>query len=191
MTPHHDEPAPDGDSAGFSARLERWAAEARIDEAALSRARERWLREVAEQEATFAGVLTDLAERRTPVTVQVQGGRRHHGVVRGLGADFVVLGLSSGADVLVAAASVSTVRTGPDLGATLGDRSVGTDLRLADILTELAIGREPVVLVTRDGETIAGQLRSVGRDVLVLRTDAEHPATAYVPLTAVTEVTLA
>lgn len=175
----------------FTTRLDRWVAEARINEAALQRSREHWLREAAQQEATLAGVLADLAERRIPLTVHTSGGRRHHGIIRVIGTDFVALGLRSGADVLLAIAAIGVVRTAPAVEPTVGDRMLATRLRLADVLAQLAADRERVLLVTREGDdAVAGQLRSVGHDVAVLRTDAERPATAYVPLDAISEVTI-
>lgn len=179
-----------GGSAGFAAHLDRWVAEARISEAALGRARERWLREVAEQEATLAGVLADLAERQTTVSVRLRGGRRHHGTISAVGADFVVVGQTMGVDLLIRVAAIATVGTAPDVGATIGDRTVGTELRLADVLAELAADRERVVVATEAGELLAGQLRSVGHDVAVLRTETVPPATAYLPLAAIVEVSL-
>src|SRR3546814_9710109 len=75
----------------FTSRLDRWVAEARVDQAAQGRARERWLRTIAEEEATFAGVLADLAERASGVALSTTAGRRHRGSIGGLGADFVAL----------------------------------------------------------------------------------------------------
>jgi hypothetical protein len=67
---------------------------------------------------------------------------------------------------------------------------VSTELRLTDVLVELATDHERVRLVTKAGETVTGVLRSVGHDVVVLRTDADPPGTAYVPQGAVVEVTI-
>ncbi|MGH9005512.1 MAG: hypothetical protein ACRDYV_20495, partial [Acidimicrobiia bacterium] len=53
----------------LDARLQRWATEARVDEAARRRSREWWLRRQAEEGATLAGVLADLLEAGTAVTV--------------------------------------------------------------------------------------------------------------------------
>lgn len=175
----------------FAARLDRWVADARVDEAALQRSRERWLREVAEQEATVSGVLADLAERRVALTVRTGAGRRHHGTIGVVGADFVALQLAAGAEVLLAVRGIGVVRTAPTVDAALGDRVVATDLRLADVLSELAVDREQVLLVTTAGDdAVAGRLRSVGQDVVVLRTTTEPPATAYVPLAAIGEVAI-
>src|SRR5262245_6119327 len=89
----------------LAARLDRWVAEARVDEAARRRSRERWLRRQAEEESTVAGVLVDLLERGRPVTVHTRQGRRHHGEVRALGADFVAVATGQGT-VLVALAAL-------------------------------------------------------------------------------------
>jgi hypothetical protein len=188
--------APDGlvrgaDAGSFSARLERWVAEARVDDAAAQRSRERWLREVAEQEATLAGVLADLAERRTAVAVRTSAGRQHHGTIKVIGVDFVALRLASGTELLLAVRGLGVVRTAPAVDAALGDRAVATELRLADVLAELAAERERVLLLTTSGgDAVAGVLRSVGQDVVVLRTDAERPGTAYVHLAAIGEVAI-
>lgn len=180
-----------GASGSFTARLDRWVADARVDAAALARARERWLREVAEQEATVPGVLADLAERRTAVAIRTSAGRRHLGVVEVIGADFVALRPSAGPDVLLAVRGLGVIRTAPTVDAALGDRVVATDLRLGDVLTELAADRERVLVVTLTGDdAVSGRLRSVGQDVVVLRTEADQPGTAYVPLAAIGEVTI-
>lgn len=176
-------------SASFGARLDRWVAEARVDEAAVQRSRERWLREVADQEATLSGMLTDLAERRAGVTIDA-GGRRHHGVIDAIGVDFVAVRVASGPDVLLASSAIQVLRTAPEVAAAAGDRMVTTDLRLADVLAELAADRERVRLLTSAGQAVAGVLRSVGRDVVVLRTDTAPPGTAYVPRGAIVEVTI-
>lgn len=178
-------------SGSFTARLDRWVADARVDAAALQRSRERWLRDVAEQEATLAGVLADLAERRVAVTVRTSAGRRHHGEVHVIGADFVAVQTASGSDVLVALDAVVGVRTAPTSKTALGDRVLGTELRLADVLRELAADRERVLLVSRTGDdAVAGALRSVGQDVVVVRVDGDPPGTAYVPFRVIGEVSI-
>lgn len=176
-------------TVGFTARLERWVAEARVEEAAAERSRERWLRAVAEQEATLGGVLLDLAEQHQPVVVTV-GGRRHRGIVRALGADFVALAQADHERVLRLSA-VTLVRTVADAPAVLGDRVITTDRRLEQLLDELAADRARVLVVTRDDATVTGEVRSIGTDVVVLRTDAQPPGAAYVPLGAVSELALA
>jgi len=179
--------APDG----FTARLHGWLSEAQVEGSAGARARERWLHAAAEADATFAGVLVDLAERGTGVAVSVGGGRRHHGRIEVIGTDFVGLRLGSGTDVLLALGAVTAVRTGPRVGATVGEQVLTTELRLADVLAELGAERTRVLLVPTDGaEAVAGELRAIGHDVVTIRTDGDPPAAAYMPLAAIAEVTL-
>ncbi|MGH9111729.1 MAG: hypothetical protein ACRDZN_05455 [Acidimicrobiales bacterium] len=175
---------------GFSERLERWAAEALVDDAARRRARERWLRQQAEEETSLRGLLVDLAERGTPVAVHMRGGRQHRGTVRAVGADFAALAVVSG-DVIVALAAVTSVRTRPGEVSPLGHRPVTTSLRLAEVLAGLAAERErALVTMSGAGDAVAGEVQSVGQDVVVVRTPSQPPATAYVPLDAVGEVLL-
>lgn len=172
-------------------RLARWTAAAAVDEAASARARERWLRQSSAEGSTFAGVLLDLAERGAPVVVSGAGGRRHRGVVVAVGADFVALRTADGADVLLAFAGVAAVRSEPRATPAPGDRHVEVDVGLAEALSAVAEDRPRVLVVTvADGEGLAGELRSAGRDLLVLRLDGPTRAPAYVPLAAVAEVRL-
>jgi hypothetical protein len=173
----------------FGAALERWAAEARVADAAERRARERWLARAAEEDATLVGVLTDLAERRLPVVVASCTGRRHQGAISAIGTDFVALRSAAGEQVLVSLEAIRSVRTAPQVGEAWGDRATRAGLDLAGALAGLAADRERVLVVTREGaEVVAGELRGAGRDVLVLRTEGAHGAVAYVPLGAVAEV---
>ncbi|MGH9229649.1 MAG: hypothetical protein ACRD07_13165 [Acidimicrobiales bacterium] len=172
---------------GLAARIDRWAADARVDEAARRRARERWLRQQAEEEGSLAGVLADVAERGVPVAVHVRGGRQHRGEIRALGSDFVAL-RSGDADVVVALAAVTSMRTRPGEVPTIGDRSIATSLRLVDVLAGLASERAAVLLVMAGDDTVAGALRSVGQDVVRLGVAGAAGVTAYVPVGAIVEV---
>lgn len=184
---------PGEDGGGLAGRLERWVADARVDEAARARSRERWLRRQAEEGGTFAGVLTDLLESGAPVTVRTRRGGRYPGVVRVVGEDVVGLGRAGGrgSEVVVARSAITSVRMDPRHGraAVTGDRRGGGPLRLAEVLVALADDGEAVRIVTADGEVVAGTLRSVGLDVAVVAGDGGGP-TSYVPLAAVDEVIL-
>jgi hypothetical protein len=89
---------------------------------------------------------------------------------------------------VVALAAVCSVRTGPGARPVTGDREVTSPLRLAEVLVGLAAEREPVRVVTVDGDTVVGVARSVGQDVVTLRTGSGAAGTAYVPLAAVAAV---
>jgi hypothetical protein len=59
------------------------------------------------------------------------------------------------------------------------------------VLAELAAERATALLVTTGGEdAVAGTLRSVGRDVVVVRLAGDAAGTAYVPLGAIAEAVL-
>lgn len=179
-----------GAGTGLAARLERWAADARVDEAARARSRERWLRRQAEEERTVAGVLADLLEAGAVVAVTVAPGAELTGVVRAVGADFVALGAGGrpASEVVVALAAVTSVRTRSGTAEVLGDRPAAGTMRLVDVVAALAADRDEVRVVTRDGGTVAGVVRSVGQDVLVVRTGGPRPATGYVPVGAIVAV---
>jgi hypothetical protein len=179
-----------GPSGGLLAELTRWAATARVEEAVAARSRERWLRRQAEEEATLAGVLCDLAERRIPVVVQTSSGRRHRGTVGAVGRDFCVLVVGDGRELLVALAAVSVLRPEPGARPPIGDRALTVELGLLDALTHLCGERARVVAVTSAGETLAGEIRSVGQDVVALALDGHRAPTAYLPAQAIAEVSL-
>ncbi|MEO6318114.1 MAG: hypothetical protein ABIP36_04950 [Acidimicrobiales bacterium] len=180
-----------GAPAGFAARLHGWLADAQVEGSAGARAQERWLRAAAEADATFVGMLVDLAERGTGVAISIRGGRRHHGRIDVIGADFVALHLASGKEVLLTLETVTAVRTAPRVDVTVGEQVLTTTFRLAEVLGELAAERSRVLLVPVDGaDAVAGELRAVGHDVVTVRPDGDPPAMAYVPLGAIAEVAL-
>ena len=180
-----------GDAPSLAARLDAWLADARVEGSADARARERWLRAAADADATFSGILLDLAERGVAVSLATVAGRRLQGVVGVLGADFLALQAASGGEVLITLTSISSVRTAPAVDRASGERVVTTDLRLGDVLSELAAERAVVRLVLLDGsEALAGELRSVGQDVVTVRTGGNAPASAYARIDAIAEVTL-
>jgi hypothetical protein len=186
-------PSPDGvlGAPDLDARLDRWLADARSADAAAARARARWLRLQAEESATFAGVLVDLAERHTGVTVHGHAGRRRRGVVALVAADFCALRTDAGREVLIAYRGVSSIR--PDVRAEVpvGDRTVRAELGLAEMLNIVAADRPRVLITTLvDSEGVAGELRSVGRDVVAIRTDGDGRVPTYVPIDAIAEVTV-
>ena len=182
---------------GLTGRLERWAADARIDEAARRRARERWLEQQAREEATLLGILADLAERGTVVSLQLRSGGPRRGRVRLIGADFVALapvgdaGGRSG-EVLVALHDVVAVATRPGEPVSVGDRSVRSQLTLTEVVIGLAGDRERALLVlTGSDDVVRGTLWSVGQDVVVVRLDGEAiPATMYVALDAISQLAI-
>jgi hypothetical protein len=190
--PDVPEPARLVEGSDLAGRLERWAADARVVEAARMRSRERWLRLQAEEESTVTGVLADLLEAGLPVTLHTRSGGRHGGAIRAVGADFVAMGpeggRSPGSEVVVALAAIASVCPRPGAADVLGDRPVVGRLRLAEVMAGLAADRSPVRVVTVDAGAITGIVRSVGQDVAVVRGAGDRAGTAYVPFAAISEI---
>jgi hypothetical protein len=186
-----DRPDLFGGTSGLLGRLDAWAAEVRADEAVASRAREAFLRRTAGEDATFAGIVLDLAERGAPVLITV-GRRRHRGTVGTVGSDFCALRTPEGRLVFVAFGGIASVRPEGRAPAAGGDRPVRVGAGLVEALAVVAEDR-PRVLVTLAGDDqgLAGTLRSVGRDLLVLQLDGADRPMAYLPAANVVEVSIA
>ena len=165
--------------------LERWAADARAREAADARVRERWLRAQAEEEASLAGLLLALAERREMVVITSAGGRRHRGTVTGVGGDFAVIEVAAGTTTLLSLAALADVRVveGPPV-TTGGGAELG--VRLADVLAQAA-GQRPRVAVQAGVTSVVGDLWAVGRDLVTVRS-VGAARMAYIALASVSEV---
>ena len=180
------EPWEDADVEGLLASLSRWAGDQRAAEAASARARERWLRQQAGEEATFTGVLVDLAERQAAVVIRTDT-HGHIGRLRGIGHDVAVLDGASGALTLVALGAVRSVQLAPpaDDRDTSGSRSPTGRLSLAGLLAALAADRASVRVELLGGQMVTGSLQGVGADVLSVRVEGEPDRTVHVPLHAV------
>lgn len=178
-----------------------WASSARVKAAAQARARERHLREQLGASATWTGLLVDLAERTTPVTLYVAGGKRSGRLV-GVSTDFLVLDQPSGRPALVALRAVAalwsdgapppnggstdpaTAPRGPER-APSGDRGPSLQLSLGAALDTLAQEHAPVAITVEGGPDLVGALLVVGEDVLTLRPASPARRLVHVPLVAV------
>ena len=184
---------PVDDVDALLADLARWTADARAEDTARSRIRERWLRQQAAEDARFTGVALDLAERGTAVTVRTTTGRTMHGVIVTVARDFLVLRHHGGSVTFLASPAVATVRPEPGHpgGEAASERGAPVDAGLADVLAGLSGDRPRVrMVVAGSGEAVTGQLRAVGADVATLRLDGQPPATMYVQLGSLCELTL-
>jgi hypothetical protein len=182
---------PDLLPAGAAGRFEGWLAAARAGEAAAARSREGFLRRTGPEDATFAGILVDLAERGGPVVVEAVGDRRHRGTLQAVGADFAALRTPDGRHVLLAERGIASITAEGRAPEAVGDRDVQVVAGLAEALAALAEDRPRVLVVTVPGTGLAGDLVAVGRDVVTLRLDGADRRTAYVALAAIAEVSTA
>lgn len=175
--------------AEVAGNLEAWAAAARVEAAAASRAREFWLRRVAEEGATLAGLLIDLAEAGGEVGV-IAGGRPVHGRIVAVAEDFIAMRSSAGPLVLLPLTTITTVR--PARGSAepaTGDRPPAADATFAGVLGGLAAERPRVQLHTANDAALAGVLVASGDDVVSLRLDGAA-GVAYVATGRVVDVVL-
>ncbi|MEY2451102.1 MAG: hypothetical protein QOD92_676 [Acidimicrobiaceae bacterium] len=108
-----------------------------------------------------------------------------------MAADFCALRTGGGRDVLLAYTGIGSVRPDSRSPGPIGDRVVQAEIGLAEMLSVLAADRPRVLIVTApDADGVAGELRSVGRDVVTVRLDGEPKAAAYVAISAIAEVSL-
>lgn len=182
MTPTEADDGP----ATFDADLRNLTDDERAAAAAGARRRQHWLHQQATDEGSLGGVLLDLGERKQLVALSTTGGRTLRGVVATMGTDFVGVRSPGGESVLVPFAAITAIRPEPGTTPTVGDRLVRVDASLATVLHGLAAQRPWVSLHAGSEDGAAGELRSVGRDVLVLRSLAGE--STYVPLASVSDV---
>lgn len=176
----------DGGSASFDADLRNLTDDERAAAAADARRRQHWLHQQAADEGSLGGVLLDLGERKQLVALSTAGGRTVRGVIATMGTDFVGLRSPGSERVLVPLAAITAIRPEPGTTPTVGDRLVHVDASIGAVLHGLAAERPWVSLHTAAEDGAAGELRSVGQDVLVLRSLAGEAT--YVPLATVTDV---
>lgn len=171
--------------------LDEWVRESKVREAAGARSRERWLLQQGQEAAELLGVLADLVERAASVVVRVAGGREHRGRLGTVAHDFVAVHGASTHTTLVALDAISVV---VPLHDPVGRERVAGEPRqtssqsMAGVLSIMAGDRAHLRIGLRDGQTMAGELRAVGVDVLTLRVDAEPAGLAYVPLASIGDV---
>lgn len=177
----------------FLRALDHLVADAVAEEAARERSQERVLRSVAAAEASFAGVALDLAEQAVTVVARSSAGRQHRGRVLAVGRDFVVLRDGAKPPVFLALAALSSLRPQPGWSEgsdASGGRAAPLDVSLGALLAGLAGDRPRVQVVAAGDEPVAGELRSVGLDVLSVRLDGDRRLVAHIRLAAVVELLL-
>jgi len=172
--------------------IDAWAGDERARAAADARARERWLRQQAVEAADLHGLLLDLAEQAAPVVIALSNGRRHQGTIVGVGVDVATIDGPAGPRVHVAIGAITSVRAAagsPRRSDRASSRAAPRTGRLAHLLAAEAGHQPRVLLGLVGGETVSGELRSVGTDVLLMQGDGEA-GLVYVRLASVCDASL-
>jgi hypothetical protein len=167
---------PDGSGDSVVAAFARWAAQERVAEAAGMRSKERSLRDQAAGEATWSGLMVELAESQGEVELNL-GSRRVVGRVVGMGRDFCVVEQRGRRTVLIPIERIVAVwKERP----TTGSRYPALDLSFEAALAGLADERSPVCLHVARGNQISGELIGCGADLVTLRTEPTARRTVHV-----------
>ena len=171
----------------FLAELARWSAADRVSRAAAERSRTRSLHGQSAADATWAGLLVDLAEARAEVTVSIRTGMKVSGRLMATARDFVVLENRSGAPVMLSTDAISCLA--PSAGTSTADRPGGgrrprLELSLAGALDALAGERAPVV-VWAGPESVTGSVVACGEDLVTIRAEGATQRRVYLPLGSV------
>lgn len=166
---------------------ERWLADARIDEAAKARSRERWLRQQAAEDATFAGILLTLVESNALVALSLTDDTDIEGCLVGLGADYVVSTGHAGRITYVATSAIGAVRPMAEAVVPAGKPHVPVARQLWQVIA-LEAGERPTVEVRSGAAVVTGTLAAAGADVLTIAIAGRVPV--YVPLASVTALSL-
>jgi hypothetical protein len=171
--------------------LQRWVADAVARQASESRTRTRVLLQQAEEDATLSGVLVDLAEQSSGVAVVTAAGNTHPGEIAAVGSDFCVVWTRRDVPVFVPLRGLVAVRAQPGTGhhRLTGDRPAPLGASFGAVLGGVAAER-PRVQVHTVSHSVTGELRAAGLDVVFVNADGDPPQPTYLPLTAVSELSV-
>jgi hypothetical protein len=181
------------DSGRLDADLAELVADARADDAARTRVRERNLRAAAVTDATLVGIVLDLAERADPVTIRTTSGRTLSGRITLVARDAIALEAGPSGTTFVRFAAIASVRRldGGRAPEPSGDRTPPRAVTLAALLADLASLHPRVALaVTGEPAVVSGELRAAGVDVVTIRLAGDPAVTAYFATAQLSEVTV-
>ncbi len=153
---------------GFSVSLGRFLAETRVDHAAESRVKERWLNSQFAEESGFVGTLTNLAEAQATVTLALRSAHVIRCTILMVGADFVLVGDESGTEHLIALMAINRLETSSNRSAS-SERRLPSPVGLTEALAVLSEERPEVAVHHLDGSGTRGELLAVSNDEARLR----------------------
>lgn len=153
-----------------------------------ARQRRHWGRQEDRETTTLVGLLVNLAEWGGDVSLDVDGGRRFVGALRGVGADVATLHGRDGRALVISLDYVSLVRPqASDRTEHTGDRPATLNALFNEVLAELSTDRPSVAVHLGRGEPVQGRLQWCGLDVCCLRSGTPAQP-VYVPLMAIAAV---
>ena len=182
MSPSHHPEHPDANDRALWMMLD----EERHRERVAERQQRFWLERQAQESTELVDLLGDVARSGRPVHLRTTAGGETTSVLAEVGSDYVGVALDPGATRLIAMRTIVSVRAAAG-AAGFGWPCSPRPASLADRLRDAA-DQQPHLTATRAGESVAGVLRSVGRDVAVL--DDRAQGVWYVRLGALDEVVL-
>lgn len=148
-------------------------------------------RMVEADEATLAEWALSLASRGIPTAVDTVGGRTSRGWVVAVGADFLALGDEQEPRTMISLDAVAALRVARgDCDERRSEPLRPERATLAGVLSRIAGEHRLVTLAVRGVGTVCGELRSVGRDILVVQREGSTAETIVVQLRLIEEVSL-
>ena len=170
-------------SAAQDHELAQWMGTSRSAEAARSRRRSNaWLQH-GPADASFCGVLADLAERGGLITLTMRAGGEHRGRILEVADGWVLLVRECGDQVLLRQRCIVAV-TGSDPRVSFGAPRAARAIGFAAVLERIAGERD--ITVRCGVAVLVGELLVVGDDLAVLASD--RSSRRYVSLDAIDEV---
>jgi hypothetical protein len=165
--------------------------ESTVDERSSIRSAHRWSRQVDEEEATWIGTLTAVAEQRKSVGLATITGQNHRVVIDAVGPDVVVARRSDSGQLYLRIEAIELLTGAVQPTAT--GVGLGEGATFHELLFGLCVDRPTVSVTTRSGRLIHGTLIAVGSDVLTVRslnaeTHDSRPVSTMIPVLAATEV---
>ena len=199
----HDREAPSMNHFGEPA-LQEWVADAQIDEAARRRRRLTSWNIHGGDDATFDGIVTDLAERGCDVTMTLTNGHRHRGALVAIHGAWSILVTPRGGRLAVRKRAILAIDCS-ELLRSFGDRILFApelnEARVAEganpeftprspeaddrVVIEWLVGPGEMLTIWSGLLMTRGELRSLSQDLAVV---VSPEGVRYVPLAGVDEV---
>lgn len=183
-------PGPEAESL-----LAGWKADDAVARAVTARSRQAHLARQAAEEADMVGLLIDLAELGSTVSVLTTSGRRHQGTIASVGRDFCEIRTTDQMRrTFIPLVALSMVVPSADsaVAPVAPLRRRARQANLLEVLSSL-IENRPHLSIRLNGaptESVSGILASVGKDFMVVRAAGSSRHVSYLRLDSLAEVSI-